>query len=86
MAQVATNALLNINLIGMGLGIGLLPAYVTALTTPSICTRPLAGAAPEIDLLMAWRAGDDTPALAVLRELVARHAGVGAGLHGPSAA
>lgn len=73
-AQVATNALLNLNLIGMGLGIGLLPDYVTALTNPSICIRPLAGAAPQIELLMAWRAGDDTPALEVLRELVARHA------------
>lgn len=80
--QVATNALLNMNLVGMGLGIGLLPAYVTALTNPSICTRPLAGAAPEIDLLMAWRAGDDTPALTVLRELVARHADVRGELRG----
>ncbi|WP_312552501.1 DNA-binding transcriptional regulator HcaR [Massilia sp.] len=72
--QVATNTLLYLNLIGMKLGIGILPAYAASLTNPAICTRPLAAPAPEIELLMAWRSGDQSPQLGVLRELVAQHA------------
>lgn len=71
--QVATNTLLYLNLIGMGLGVGILPAYAVSLTNPAICTRPLAAPAPEIELLMAWRAGECPPHLEVLRELVAQH-------------
>lgn len=71
--QVATNALLNLNLIGMGLGIGLLPSYAVSLTNPAVCTRPLRRPAPEIELLMAWRASDQSPPLGVLRDLVEHH-------------
>ncbi|MBB5404665.1 MULTISPECIES: DNA-binding transcriptional regulator HcaR [Paraburkholderia] len=71
--QVATNILLNLNLIGMGLGYGLLPAYTASLTNPAICTRPLVGPVPEIELLMAWRAGNRSPQLDALLELVAHH-------------
>jgi LysR family transcriptional regulator, hca operon transcriptional activator len=54
-AQVATNILLNLNLVGMGLGYALLPAYVASLTSSAICTRPLEGEPPSIDLLMVSR-------------------------------
>lgn len=71
--QVATNILLNLNLIGMGLGYGLLPSYTASLTNPSICTRPLAGTVPQIELLMAWRAAERSPQLDSLLELVTHH-------------
>lgn len=54
-AQVATNILLNLNLVGMGLGYALLPAYVASLTSSAICTRELEGDPPTIDLLMVSR-------------------------------
>ncbi|WP_233872675.1 DNA-binding transcriptional regulator HcaR [Paraburkholderia adhaesiva] len=54
-AQVATNILLNLNLVGMGLGYALLPAYVGSLTSNAICTRELESEPPTIDLLMVSR-------------------------------
>ncbi|MBP0594260.1 DNA-binding transcriptional regulator HcaR [Paraburkholderia sp. LEh10] len=71
--QVASNILLNLNLIGMGLGYGLLPAYTASLTNPAICTRPLAGDVPEIELLMAWRADGRSAEVDGLLELVTHH-------------
>ncbi|RQH00603.1 DNA-binding transcriptional regulator HcaR [Paraburkholderia dinghuensis] len=53
--QVATNILLNLNLVGMGLGYALLPAYVGSLTSSAICTRELESEPPTIDLLMVTR-------------------------------
>jgi DNA-binding transcriptional LysR family regulator len=72
--SASPDILLNLNLIGMGLGVGLLPGYTESLTNPAICTRPLAGPAPEIELLTAWRAGNRSPQLEVLLELVVHHA------------
>ena len=69
-AQVATNILLNLNLVGMGLGYALLPAYVSSLTSHAICTRPLEGEPPHVDLLMVWRASPPSAAVAGLLELV----------------
>jgi LysR family transcriptional regulator, hca operon transcriptional activator len=71
--QVPTNILLNLNLIGMGLGYGLLPSYTASLTNSTICTRPLAGNVPQIELLMAWRAAERSPQLDGLLELVTHH-------------
>ncbi|RAR48730.1 LysR family hca operon transcriptional activator [Paraburkholderia unamae] len=69
-AQVATNILLNLNLVGMGLGYALLPAYVSSLTSSAICTRPLEGEPPTIDLLMVARNEPHTAELEALFELV----------------
>lgn len=70
--QVATNILLNLNLVGMGLGVALLPEYVTALTGESLCCRPLAEPAPAIDLLMVSRPGPHSPQIEALIELMRR--------------
>ncbi|RQS65979.1 DNA-binding transcriptional regulator HcaR [Burkholderia sp. Bp8963] len=70
--QVATNILLNLNLVGMGLGIALLPAYVDALAGESMCCRPLAPPAPDIDLLMVTRAEAHSPELDALIDLMRR--------------
>jgi LysR family hca operon transcriptional activator len=75
--QVASNILLNLNLVGMGLGFALLPEYVAALAGESIRCRPLDGDPPRIDLLMVWRADNQSPALAKLLELVRGVAGRG---------
>lgn len=72
-AQVATNILLNLNLVGIGLGYALLPAYVSSLTSAAICTRPLEGEPPRIELLMVSRAGPHPPEVAGLLELVREH-------------
>ena len=69
-AQVATNILLNLNLVGMGLGYALLPAYVSSLTSRAICTRPLEGEPPTIDLLMVSRKEPHAAELEALIELV----------------
>ncbi|MGF6744005.1 LysR substrate-binding domain-containing protein [Paraburkholderia atlantica] len=65
-AQIANNILLNLNLISMGLGLGLLPAYTASLINRSSCARPLAGEAPVIPLYMVWRRGEHTPELEAL--------------------
>lgn len=53
-AQVASNILLNLNLVGMGLGYTLLPEYARVLASPAVCCRPLDEASPLIELLMVW--------------------------------
>jgi LysR family hca operon transcriptional activator len=68
--QIASNILLNLNLVGMGLGYALLPEYVSALAGESIRCRPLECEPPEIDLLMVWRADNRSPALSKLLELM----------------
>ena len=68
--QIASNILLNLNLVGMGLGYALLPEYVSALAGESIRCRPLECDPPEIDLLMVWRMDNRSPALSKLLELM----------------
>lgn len=69
-AQVATNILLNLNLVGMGLGYALLPAYVASLASSAICTRPIEGEPPGIDLLMVSRDEPHTAELQGLLDIV----------------
>jgi len=71
--QVATNILLNLNLVGMGLGYALLPEYAASLTNSSICARPLAGEAPHVDLLMVSRDEPHPAELAGLLAIVREH-------------
>lgn len=61
--QVATNILVTMNLVGMGLGVSLIPGYVASFNSGKVVFRPLAEPPPEIELLMAWRRGNDNPAL-----------------------
>ncbi|POR46296.1 LysR family hca operon transcriptional activator [Paraburkholderia eburnea] len=61
--QLASNVLLNLNLVAMGLGYSLLPAYVSAMTSDLVCCRPLDGASPLIDLLMVYRSANRSSAL-----------------------
>ncbi|MCC8397363.1 LysR family transcriptional regulator [Paraburkholderia sp. MMS20-SJTR3] len=68
--QVASNVLLNLNLVRMNLGYALLPAYVSALAGESICCRPLDREPPYLDLLMVRRANNRSAALSRLLELV----------------
>ena len=70
LVQVASNVLLNLNLVSMNLGYALLPAYVSALACESICCRPLDCEPPYIDLLMVRRANNRSAALSRLLELV----------------
>ncbi|MDN0076411.1 DNA-binding transcriptional regulator HcaR [Crenobacter sp. SG2303] len=68
--QDASNVLLNLNLVSGGLGFGLLPAYVQQLMNRSVCSRPLADGGPTLDLLMAWRKGEQSEAVDVFISLL----------------
>ncbi|OMQ25510.1 hypothetical protein BMI79_04135 [Serratia oryzae] len=48
--QAATNILVTMNLVGMGLGMSIVPRYVCHFQSSSVVFRPL----PQIELLMAW--------------------------------
>lgn len=61
--QMATNILVTMNLVGMGLGVSIIPGYMQSFNTGQVVFRPLAGDAPTIALLMAWRKGELKPAL-----------------------
>lgn len=53
--QKASNILLTLNLVSMGLGIAILPDYVTAFLNPSICIKKLVNPSPpQINLYMSW--------------------------------
>ncbi|AUY76553.1 LysR substrate-binding domain-containing protein [Escherichia coli] len=61
--QVATNILVTMNLVGMGLGVTLIPGYMNNFNTGQVVFRPIAGNVPSIALLMAWKKGEMKPAL-----------------------
>ncbi|MDM2933123.1 DNA-binding transcriptional regulator HcaR [Citrobacter sp. Cu233] len=62
--QVATNILVTMNLVGMGLGVTLIPGYMNNFNTGQVVFRPIVGDIPTISLLMAWKKGTIKPALA----------------------
>lgn len=62
-AQVATNILVTMNLVGMGLGVTLIPGYMNNFNTGQVVFRPIIGDVPTIALLMAWKKGALKPAL-----------------------
>lgn len=68
--QQASNILLNVNLVGAGIGYALLPAYAATMAGHSVCVRQFESQAPEIDLIMAYRANNPSPLLPTLRQLV----------------
>ncbi|MGO0674017.1 DNA-binding transcriptional regulator HcaR [Citrobacter werkmanii] len=61
--QVATNILVTMNLVGMGLGVTLIPGYMNNFNTGQVVFRPIIGDVPTIVLLMAWKKGALKPAL-----------------------
>lgn len=61
--QVATNILVTMNLVGMGLGVTLIPGYMNNFNTGQVVFRPIVGDVPTIALLMAWKKGVLKPAL-----------------------
>ena len=61
--QGATNILVTMNLVGMGLGVTLIPGYMNNFNTGQVVFRPIAGNVPSIALLMAWKKGEMKPAL-----------------------
>ncbi|WP_370607009.1 DNA-binding transcriptional regulator HcaR [Citrobacter werkmanii] len=61
--QVATNILVTMNLVGMGLGGTLIPGYMNNFNTGQVVFRPIIGDVPTIALLMAWKKGALKPAL-----------------------
>lgn len=61
--QVATNILVTMNLVGMGLGVTLIPGYMNNFNTGQVVFRPIIGDVPTIALLMAWKKGEVKPAL-----------------------
>lgn len=71
--QNASNILLNLNLVSMGLGCTLLPAYTTALISDRVCVRPLNPPPPPIDLLMVTRKDHNMPELKAFKDLVSHH-------------
>jgi LysR family transcriptional regulator, hca operon transcriptional activator len=74
--QNASNVLLDMNLVGMGLGYSILPAYVAEITSRSVCCRPFDEPTPTIELLAVTRAGAHSEQLDALLRL-ARYASRG---------
>lgn len=68
--QAATNILVTMNLVGMGLGISIVPLYVCHFQSSSVVFRSLPASAPQIELLMAWHRENGSPALAQMIDLV----------------
>lgn len=65
----ADNVLMNLNLISMGLGYGILPSYVRELLVNNMQWRPIKDA-PHIDLSVVWKAAPPSPALDVFLQLI----------------
>lgn len=67
--QSASNVLLDMNLVGMGLGYSILPAYVAEIASRSVCCRPFNEPTPTIDLLAVTRSGAHSEQLNTLLRL-----------------
>jgi DNA-binding transcriptional LysR family regulator len=55
-----------------GIGVSLVPESVTRFTVAGAVYRPLAGETAQVELALAYRAGDDAPVLARALEVVRR--------------
>lgn len=65
------NLAMAISLVASTRGVALLPAYAQNFLPWSVVGRPLQGAAPTIDLVIGYRAANESPALRMLLEKVA---------------
>ena len=67
------NIVVDLNVIGSGLGFTLLPEYVKQIAPPTVAVRPLSPYSPSIDLMVGYRRDNHAPALgfvlSVLRQL-----------------
>ncbi|ERK11526.1 LysR substrate-binding domain-containing protein [Serratia fonticola] len=68
--QAAANILVTMNLVGMGLGLSIVPRYASHFQSSNVVFRPLPASAPQIELLMAWHRENNSPALAQMIDLV----------------
>lgn len=68
--QAASNILVTMNLVGMGLGISIIPSYMEKFNSGNVVFRPLAGEAPTFDLIMAWSRENENPALHDLIDII----------------
>jgi LysR family transcriptional regulator, hca operon transcriptional activator len=75
-AHEADNVTMGLSLIVSTRGVGLLPAYAQNFLPASVTSRPLAGNAPTVDLVLGYRRSNQSPILKLLLsrldELVAR--------------
>jgi DNA-binding transcriptional LysR family regulator len=58
-----------LGLVSAGVGVSLVPASVAGGERSGVVFRPLRGRAPGVELALAWRRGDGSPALAAFLEL-----------------
>ncbi len=58
-----------LGLVAAGVGVSLVPEAVAGAERAGVRFLPLAGRAPTVDLALAWREDDGSPALAAFREL-----------------
>lgn len=75
--QEVTEKLTMLQLVGQGLGIALVPHWVSRFVLPGVVYRPLPDATPVLAFGMAWRKRDPSPALATVRAAI--HADIGHG-------
>lgn len=60
-AQVATQTLSIIGLVGAGTGIAIVPQSVQEMNVPNVVYRPLGGVADFAETAVVWRKADETP-------------------------
>ena len=65
--QEATEMLTLVGLVAAGIGVALVPASVAQLRTTGVVYRPLLDASLTTELVLAWRAGNNSPLVAALR-------------------
>lgn len=68
--QHADNILLNINLVNIGMGCSILPAYITPIGQDNVISRPLDIELPSIDLYASYRKGNSSPVLKAFVDLL----------------
>lgn len=68
--QYSTNILLNVNLVGMGVGWSLVPAYVIPLLGDKIVVKNTLEPLPTIGLYASYRKGQKTEAIALILKIL----------------
>ncbi len=68
--QHSTNILLNINLVGMGVGWSLVPAYVIPLLSDNIVVKNTVEPLPTIGLYVSYRKDSDNPAIELILKIL----------------
>ncbi|MDM1719360.1 LysR substrate-binding domain-containing protein [Acinetobacter towneri] len=68
--QHSTNILLNVNLVGMGVGWSLVPAYVIPLLGDKIVVKNTVEALPMISLYVSYRKGQDRAVIQLITQVL----------------